>query len=66
MGTIANPLVGFMKIPLSGTVEKPLIGTVVKIVQNDFKENPQFRNDGTGDFQLQEGYSITLKHIQKL
>ena len=50
VGTIANSLVGFMKIPLSGTVEKPLIGTFVKIVQNDFKENPQFRNDGTGDF----------------
>ena len=50
VGTIANPLVGFRKIPLLGTVEKPLIRTVVKMIQNGFKENTQFRNDGTGDF----------------
>ena len=50
VGTIANPLVGFRKIPFLGTVEKPLIRTVVKMIQNGFKENTQFRNDGTGDF----------------
>ena len=54
MGTIANPLVGFRKIPFLGTVEKPLIRTVVKMIQNGFKENTQFRNDGTGDFSISE------------
>ena len=55
VGTIANPLVGFRKIPFLGTVEKPLIRTVVKMIQNGFKENTQFRNDGTGDFHLRKG-----------
>ena len=54
VGTIANPLVGFRKIPFLRTVEKPLIRTVVKMIQNGFKENTQFRNDGTGDFSTSE------------
>ena len=54
VGTIANPLAGFRKIPFLGTVEKPLIRTVVKMIQNGFKENTQFRNDGTGDFSTSE------------
>ena len=54
LGTIANPLVGFRKIPFLGTVEKPLIRTVVKMIQSGFKENTHFRNDGTGDFSTSE------------
>ena len=54
VGTLANPLVGFRKIPFLRTVEKPLIRTVVKMIQNGFKENTQFRNDGTGDFSTSE------------
>lgn len=54
VGTIANPLIGFRKIPFLGTVEKPLTRTVVKMIDNGFKENPQFGNDGTGDFSTSE------------
>lgn len=54
VGTIANPLVGFRKIPFLGTVEKPLTRTVVKMIEKGFKENPQFGNDGTGDFSTSE------------
>ena len=32
------------------------------MIQNGFKENTQFRNDGTGDFSTSERvYSLTLK-----
>ena len=54
VGTIANPLVGFRKIPFLGSVEKFLIRTVVIMIQNGFKENPLFWNDGTGDLSTSE------------
>ena len=38
VGTIANPLVGFMKIHFLGTVEKSLIRTVVKRIENGFMD----------------------------
>ena len=65
VGTIANPLVGFMKIPFLGTFEKPLIRTVVKMIENGFMENPQFRNDGKGDFSTSERvFNNTETHLE--
>ena len=65
VGTIANPLVGFMKIPFLGTFEKPLIRTVVKMIENGFMENPQFRNDGKGDFStLESVFNNTETHLE--
>lgn len=64
--TTANPLEGFMKIPFWRTVESPLYELLSKWLKMSAWKIPNFGKMEKATFQLQKGYSITLKHIWKL